>query len=240
MLTLLLGLLLVNEPKLPEAKEIVQRAVQTTLNDREEFERRNLQYTKRVKEYDTSKTPAVLKKSESYRMWYKDGNSWQQLIIDENGRAVINGKIESPGADSFKTLPDRYEFSWHDSPLISFSSCKPCYVIRVSPRKNGFKPKSRAEKVLARMEGFLYIDVDRQFVRYASSTLPKSFRMGFMWVAKVNSASFEFEQRQFGDLVVFDVATVEVSFAFSGKERNLRYEYTYTDYAFEETQTPSQ
>ena len=236
MLTLLLGLLLTSEPQQPDATEIVKQAVQTTIDDRVELERRNIQYLKTKRTYDTSISPTHLIETEVYRMWYENGESRQQLI-ERDGKPLKKGH-ESAGEDAFETLPGRYDFSWSGDAFTNARQCRPCYLIRAKPREKGFKPKTRREKVLAHMEGLLFIDQERSFILFASSYLPKKVSMGWGRGA-VHDASFEFSQRLFDNIVVFDKVTIEIDFQSWIYSFQARYEYTYSDYGPRETQTPS-
>jgi hypothetical protein len=239
-------LTLASQPELPTAQEAVEEAIATMLDSREDMERLGVTYRKVVDIFDTSVDPPRRTEQKVWLMWYENGESRQKLI-EIDGEPVTDEPIESPGKDAFTELPKRFEYSWHESPVVELEETS-YYVIELKPLKGAGKGfKLPQEKTLARMRGTLYINIEGMYIKSLYAELPESFRP--IWpVTKVNRASFLFSQREttifhndgVDVLIVFSEIMGDYSYAFFGQQTDEQRRVTYYGYEDFEPKPPQQ
>lgn len=226
---LMLLAVLIDPQDLPPAQEVIERVVERTNADRKILEAQDIEYVKTYLKYDVREEPKKLVEWKRWRMWYKDGHSLERLVA-ENGD-VRNGEPQSPGPDAFRNLPHMYRFAWATDP-IRLMDGRMTYVITFSPLETLPETETKAEIVLVRMAGVIFIDAENFFIRELRAELPESFRERMIFNVKEVTATFS--QRMYQNIVVFDAITINADYTVTWvlwpKRTHEFYEYRYSSY----------
>jgi len=217
-----------------KAREIVTTAVERAKeNDKIEVE--NLQFKKRITEYDLNDDQSIKKKyrDDVFQIYSADGEL-RESLIERMGKSINemkSEKVKNFGGANYieilqEILPNNFDFSLIDEEM-TFEDFVPTCAMRFYPKPN-IKKDSRVTKLTRAMEGKLYIDVKSNVWRVE----PKiSQKVRFYWVlGAVYEAEMVIQQRRYGDIVVMDYIDARVRFRNFLKTTHRRYIWKHYDY----------
>jgi len=157
--------------------------------------------------------------------------SGRSRVIERFGKPVKNdGGGSTPNINFAKAMADFYDFNMALTPLVMIDE-RAYHVIDFRPTRSTPHPKGDLEKILARMAGTIYIDVEKLFIHKLEAKLVKEYSRGW-FVYRLSRADITLKQMEFNNIVVVESLEVIDTYYIFGVETFEKQTITYTDYAY--------
>ena len=215
-----------NSTKPQELAKWIMGIVVAKAQENEKIKRSHITYDKKVIKYNFEINPPKIMETSIYQIYGQNGQSFEKLV-QRNGQPVRNARPEIGMADFNSILLERYNFNLNREELIDG---RWYYVIDFRPREpiDKLPLKNRLDEGINRTAGYLYIDMEKYYLKQMKGHLIASFGKGLN-IFEMQDFTFLFEQEIFEGVVVPSSIVLTYKYRVFWGETREKLEYTYSN-----------
>ena len=194
--------------------------------ENEKLKRAHVTYNKKVIKSNLKKYPPQVLETSIFHIYGQNGQSFEKLI-ERDQRPTRNAQAEVSKLDFNTILLQRYDFNLDRD---EFVNGRGYYVI-------GFKPKEPIDKLpfedrldegLNRAAGYLYVDMEKLYLKRMEGKLNNSFSKG--WGAfEMEDFSLIFEQEEYERIIVPSSLVLTYKYRVFWGDTHEKIEYFYNN-----------
>ncbi len=154
----------------------------------------------------------------------------KERLVEKNGRRVkANAKHSTPRFNMLVALEALMKF--HDLKIdeIKMVENRPYYLISFKPKNGGPKARNDIEEVLIRSEGWMYVDIEKFYIRQLTARMFRSYSRA-MGIFNLKRANMEMAQEEFEGVVVMKFIHLVDRYSIFGVDTFEKQTYSYLNY----------